>query len=192
MSNEKDQIIQGHSYDGIQELNNPLPGWWLATFYITIVFGAGYYGYYELMGGPSHDQQLEMTMAAIQAKQKTAEVDQTKSSGGDDNLDLAGFLSDVEAMKTGEEHYKARCAACHGQKGEGLIGPNLTDNYWIHSKGKAAGLLTAIRKGFPTKGMPPWEAIIPKKDHVALAAYVYSLKGTNPEGGKAPQGELIE
>jgi cytochrome c oxidase cbb3-type subunit 3 len=192
MSNEKDQIIEGHSYDGIQELNNPLPGWWLATFYITIVFGIGYYGYYELLGGPSHDEQLEQTMAAIQAKQKKFELAEAKNAENDANIDLAGFLENAEVMKTGEEHYKAKCAACHGQQGEGLIGPNLTDKYWIHSKGQAEGLLTAIRKGFPTKGMPPWEAIIPKKDHVALAAYVFSLQGTEPEGGKEPQGELIE
>ncbi|MEO0335284.1 MAG: c-type cytochrome, partial [Pseudomonadota bacterium] len=164
----------------------------LATFYITIVFGIGYYGYYEIFDGPSHNQQLEQTMAAIKAKQKKAAVAENKASGDESKIDLAGFVGDAEVMKTGEGHYKSKCAACHGQLGEGLIGPNLTDNYWIHSKGQAEGLLSAIRKGFPTKGMPPWDAIIPKKDHVALAAYVFSLKGTNPQGGKGPQGELIE
>ncbi|NQZ02825.1 MAG: c-type cytochrome [Bdellovibrionales bacterium] len=192
MSNEKDQVIEGHSYDGIQELNNPLPGGWLATFYITIVFAIGYYGYYEVLDGPSQAQQLEMAMAKIKDKQKKVAAAEASKPSGETEIDLAGFIADTSAMKTGEEHYKAKCAACHGQMGEGLIGPNLTDKYWIHSQGQAPGLLSAIRKGFPTKGMPPWDAIIPKKDQVALAAYVFSLQGTNPSGGKEPQGELID
>ena len=118
--------------------------------------------------------------------QSWSELEKVGNWGG---IVVMGALTPLE---TGKGHYAAKCAACHGQNGEGLIGPNLTDKYWIHSKGKAPGLLAAIRKGFPAKGMPPWEALIPKEDHVALAAYVYSLQGTNPEGGKEPQGELIE
>lgn len=189
MSNDEGKIIEGHSYDGIQELDNPLPKWWLATFYITIVFGVGYYAYYEIMGGPSHDEQLNAQMAKIEQLQEQHQAKQQKAAG---EIDLATFLQQSEVMDKGKEHFVAKCAACHGQNGEGLIGPNLTDKYWIHSKGKAKGLLAAIRQGFPEKGMPPWDALIPKEDHVALAAYVYSLQGTNPEGGKEPQGELIE
>ena len=186
-NNDDDKLIQGHAYDGIQELDNPLPRWWLATFYMTIVFAIGYYAYYEVLDGPSHSQQLTYQMKEFEAKRAMAPEPDASS----DEVDLKSLVSDSKIVRKGAEHYTSKCAACHGQKGEGLIGPNLTDAFWIHSSGDAKGLLAAIRQGFPTKGMPPWENIIPKEDHVALAAYVFSLQGTNPEGGKAPQGERV-
>jgi len=190
MSSETDEIIKGHEYDGIRELDNPLPRWWLLTFYASIVFAIGYFTYYEIMDTPSMSEQLQAKMEQIREKRQEANADGPKISAED--INLASLVKDPQVMETGKKHFEAMCASCHGQNGQGIIGPNLTDNYWIHSKGKAEGLLYAIRNGFPEKGMPPWANLIPEEDHGKLAAYVYSMQGTNLEGGKEPQGELVE
>lgn len=184
---ERDQLIEGHDYDGIQELNNPLPRWWLATFYATIVFSLVYWGYFELFGGPSHDERLAAAMEKIRAKQQAAVV-----TYDDSEIDLDALLADSEAMATGKDQYSAVCATCHGQAGEGLIGPNLTDRYWIHGDGGLEHILESIRVGYPDKGMPPWGNVIPADKHADVAAYVISLQGTDPPNAKEPQGELVE
>lgn len=187
MSDDKDKIIEGHDYDGIQELDNPLPRWWLYLFYVTIVFAFGYYGYYELMGGPSSQETLEKELAEF----KAMEPEPVEQPQGEE-VDVQALLADSQALQAGQTVFGQYCVSCHGQKGEGGIGPNLTDKYWIHSKGDFAGVLIAFRNGFPQKGMPPWGGIVPADKHNALAAYVVSLQGTNPSNGKEPQGELIE
>jgi cytochrome c oxidase cbb3-type subunit 3 len=185
--NDRDQLIEGHDYDGIQELNNPLPRWWLATFYGTIVFAFLYWGYFELFGGPSHDERLAAAMETIQAKQAAAVVTYDDSS-----VDLEALLADPASLALGKEQYDAVCVACHGTAGEGLIGPNLTDRYWIHGDGDLGHILDSFRIGYPDKGMPPWGNVIPADKHALLAAYVISLQGTDPPNPKAPQGELVE
>jgi len=182
-----DQPIEGHVYDGIQELNNPLPKWWLATFYATIIFAIIYFGYFEVLGGPSHDERLAAAMAKITAQQTEAMATVDESAP-----DVESLLADPEALAAGKAQFDKICLACHGAHGEGLIGPNLTDKYWIHGKGDAEHILTSFRVGYPEKGMPPWGAVIPAEDHLKLAAYVLSLQGTDPPNAKAPQGELVE
>jgi cytochrome c oxidase cbb3-type subunit III len=183
------ELIEGHEYDGIKELDHPLPRWWLNLFYATIIFSVGYVGYYEFLGGPTHQQQLDRAMQKITKNQNLANL---KAEQENSNIDVQSLLNDKDVLAVGEQAYLQTCAACHSAKGEGLIGPNLTDKYWLHSKGDFQGILTSILKGFPEKGMPPWEAIIPKEKHAPLAAYVISLQGTNPPNAKAPQGELVE
>ena len=184
---DRDQIIAGHEYDGIQELNNPLPKWWLATFYGTIVFGLIYWGYFELFGGPSQDDRLAAAMANIEARQQEAIVQYD-----DANIDLEALLADAGALATGKEQYDAVCATCHGPLGEGLIGPNLTDRYWIHGDGGVEHILNSFRVGYPEKGMPPWGNVIPRENHGKLSAYVISLQGSDPPNPKEPQGDFIE
>jgi cytochrome c oxidase cbb3-type subunit 3 len=184
---ERDQIIAGHEYDGIQELNNPLPKWWLATFYGTIVFGLIYWGYFELFGGPSHDERLAAAMMEIEKRQAAAVVEYDDAS-----IDLDGLLADTGALATGKEQFDAVCATCHGPEGQGVIGPNLTDKYWIHGDGGLEHILNSFRVGYTEKGMPPWGHVIPQEKHAPLAAYVISLKGTSPPNPKEPQGDLVE
>lgn len=186
---ENGLLIEGHDYDGIQELDHPLPRWWLNLFYGTIVFSVFYVGYYQFLGGPSHIEQLDRAMLKITKNQKQAEI---KSGAEVSAVDIESLLKDKSVLAIGEQAYLQTCAACHSAKGEGLIGPNLTDKYWIHSKGDFQGIMNAILKGFPEKGMPPWEAVIAKEKHAPLAAYVISLQGTNPANPKAPQGDLVE
>ncbi len=184
---DRDHIIVGHEYDGIQELNNPLPKWWLATFYATIVFSLIYWGYFELFGGPSHDERLAAAMLDIEKRQAAAVVEYD-----DAGIDLDGLLADAGALATGRGQFDAVCAACHGPEGQGSIGPNLTDPYWIHGDGGLEHILNSFRVGYAEKGMPPWGHVIPREKHAPLAAYVISLQGTSPPNPKEPQGDLVE
>ncbi len=188
---EYDRPIEGHEYDGIQELNNPLPRWWLVTFYGTIIFAVLYFGYYEILGGPSHDEKLARAMAKIQEQYAAANASAPAAAGEEGAVDVQALLSDPDALAVGKKHFDTKCMPCHGQHGEGVIGPNLTDDYWIHSRGDYEGILESFRKGFPDKGMPPWDALIPRGDQPKLAAYVLSLRGTHPPNAKAPQGEYV-
>ena len=184
---ENDKIIAGHEYDGIKELDNPLPKWWLFTFYITIIFSVIYFGYYEFAGGPSTTQELEVALEKIETqKQKYKEEEPAVEVSKDS---AASILANQDLMTAAKNHYEGKCAACHGTKGEGLVGPNLTDNYWLHSKGDVEGIVTALKKGFPEKGMPPWEDMIPAEYHTAIAIYIKNLP---PVPGKEAQGELVE
>ena len=184
-----DVPIEGHEYDGIQELNNPLPRWWLVTFWGTIVFAVIYFGYFQLGPGPSHDE----TLARRMEKVKAAQQETAQSIGaGDENIDLEALLADPQALAVGKAQFDTKCMPCHGDKGQGVVGPNLTDDYWIHSTGDLAGILASFRQGFPDKGMPPWGPLIPAEEHGPLAAYVISLRGTNPPNAKAPEGQLIQ
>ena len=185
---EYDVPIEGHDYDGIEELNNPLPRWWLATFFGTIVFAVVYYGYFQLGPGPSSEETLERRMEKV----TEAQVASTAAlSAADEEYDVAAMLADEEVLATGKVRFQETCVACHGENGGGSVGPNLTDDYWVHSRGGMPGILASIRQGFPDKGMPPWGGIIPAEEHAPLAAYVISLRGTNPPNAKAPEGQLI-
>lgn len=184
---DRDKLLD-HDYDGIKELDNPLPGWWLATFYITIVFAAGYYAYYTFLGGPNLDQELEAAMKDIRATQAS-------NHPAPDSLSDAALLAiakNPDALKVGAEKFRTVCAACHGPNGEGLIGPNLTDNYWIHTSGNLANMRGIIAKGVVEKGMPAWEAVLTPDEINDVAVYVRSLQGTKPANAKPPQGEEYE
>ena len=186
--NEKDQLIKGHDYDGIQELNNPLPGWWLMTFYITIVFSVVYYSYYTFFGGPTSDEELAQQMSVITSEQESAQV---ATSGKSEEYYLS-LLDKPEVLEAGKAEYMLKCMACHGDKGQGLIGPNFTDDYWIHGDGSITAILEVANNGVPDKGMVPWRGVIPEETLEAVSAYIYSLHGTDPPGAKAPQGEKVE
>lgn len=185
---DKDKLIENHEYDGIQELNNPLPGWWLMTFYITVIFAVIYFGYYQLFGGPTLDEELASEMGSIKAEQeKTEEAGEAKTQ-----QDYLALVSNPDAIAKGKAEFLTKCMPCHGDKGQGIIGPNLTDDYWIHGDGSIPAILTVMNSGVPDKGMPPWKGVIPPDLEEDVAVYVYSIHGSNPPGAKAPQGQMIE
>ncbi|MEQ9618466.1 MAG: cbb3-type cytochrome c oxidase N-terminal domain-containing protein [Deltaproteobacteria bacterium] len=185
---EKDELIKDHEYDGIRELNNPLPGWWLATFYITIIFAVIYFVYYQFMGGPTLDEELASEMSVIREEQQEA----LGSAREKTEEDLVALVTNREVTEQGKAEFMAKCMPCHGDKGQGLIGPNLTDEYWIHGDGSISSILTVVNEGVPDKGMPPWKGVIPADVIESTAVYVHGLQGTDPPGAKAPQGEKIE
>jgi cytochrome c oxidase cbb3-type subunit 3 len=179
--------IAGHAYDNIEELDNPLPRWWLLTFYGTIAFSVVYFFYYTLGDGPGLTREWQKERAQL-------ELTLSKNSGGNGPTDenaLLAVVKDLEKQKSGKSLYQTRCASCHGAEGQGGIGPNLTDNYWIHG-GKPAQVLATITNGVGDKGMPPWGGMLNKDELNSLVAFVKSINGTNPAGAKAPQGDLVK
>ncbi len=179
--------IAGHEYDGIHELDNPLPRWWLISLYLTIVFSLIYFAYYTLGPGPDLNQELQTALQRLEEK--------TPHAAGGPDLDevrLAALSQDPHELKEGQAVFEARCVSCHGSKGEGLIGPNLTDSFWIHGKGDLKDIARTIRDGVSDKGMPPWGGMLKKDELYDVAAYVKSLHGTNPPNPKAPQGNEVK
>lgn len=181
---KKDAKVLDQHYDGIIEHDHPLPNWWVAIFIITIIFSVFYYGYYEMFGGPSTDQELSTKLAAIK------ELESQNSgggAGGDVFANLDELIKDSNNIEHGKKIYGEKCFMCHGDKGQGLIGPNMTDNFWIHG-GKPSDILHVIQKGVPEKGMVPWENVLSPEEQIAAVAFIKSLKGTNPPGAKASEG----
>ena len=182
-NNQYDQPIAGHDYDGIQEFDNPLPMWWLWTFFGTIIFAFIYYIHYEFNAGPNLDTELATDMAAISQLKTTAAANAPK-------VDIKTVIGDPNHIQNGAAIYAGKCASCHGDKGQGLVGPNLTDKAWIHGTAPDA-MITTIAKGVLDKGMPPWEGILKEDEIQSLVAFIISIKGTNPPGGKPPQGTEV-
>lgn len=177
----------GHDYDGIREFDNRLPNWWLAILYLTIFFSIGYWLYYHTLEiGPSSMEQYAQEMAdfeALMAAKAAARGEVTDES-------IAALSKDAKVLQEAKGIFDQYCVACHGPDGGGTIGPNLTDNYWLNGKGTPLDIRKVIASGVPAKGMASWEPVLGPEKVDALAAFVYSLKGTNVPGGKEPQGEL--
>lgn len=182
--------VLDHEYDGIEELDNPLPGWWLATFYITIVFAAGYFTWHNIVGGANlHEKAYRAERAQIEAKIAEREKAQQAAI---DPVAFAKEHSDPGLVAPGGKVFEGKCSSCHGPQGGGLIGPNLTDNFWIHGDGSALEVHKVVAKGVNDKGMPPWEALLSKEELKQVVAYVLSLKGSKPANPKAPQGQEVK
>ena len=179
-------ILLDHNYDGIQELDNNLPPWWKYSFYLSIVFAISYFSYYHVFGGPSsHD---EYDLAVREAKQQQEEYNRLNAGKVDEN---ALKMADVAGIDEGKTIFAANCAVCHGNQGEGKIGPNLTDDYWLHG-GALTDVFKTVKNGWPAKGMKSWAADLSPLQIKNVASYVKSLHGTNPANAKASQGDLYQ
>ena len=181
---EKEKDIQmDHEYDGIHELDNNLPPWWKYSFYISIVWAILYMGYYHLGDGelsiPAYEHEMEL------AKIEKAEIAKTMASKVDENNVT---MADASGIADGAAIFKANCAACHGNAGEGNVGPNLTDKFWLHG-GDMNSIYKTVKVGWPAKGMKSWEAELSPVQMKNVTSYIKSLAGTNPANAKAPQGE---
>ncbi|MEO6733347.1 MAG: cbb3-type cytochrome c oxidase N-terminal domain-containing protein [Ferruginibacter sp.] len=184
LEQEADALLD-HNYDGIQELDNSLPPWWKYGFILTIVFAVVYLLNFHVVGNgknPTQEYLAEMSDAKIEKEEYDAK--------NKDKIDEANVpMASAGGIKNGKDFYTANCVACHGQLGEGGAGPNLTDDYWLH-KGSLNDVYNTIKKGYPDKGMQSWAIKFNPKEMSEIASYIITLKGTNPPGGKAPQGEL--
>lgn len=180
----QDKILE-HSYDGIQEYDNPMPRWWLLTFAATIIFSVIYYFNVGPIGiGKGRIADYEADMQAFAAAHPAP-------SGGDMNeAQLLALTTDHEALEEGKETYVAYCSACHRADGGGLIGPNLADAYWLHG-GRITDVYATVTNGVLEKGMPPWGKTLKPQQLAAVVAYVATLKGRNPKDPKPPQGTLV-
>lgn len=185
---EEGNVIQGHQYDGIQEYDNPMPGWWTAMFWATGIFAIIYLIGLKVDWIDTYEEDLDeslMELAAIRADfesdNPTVDVDSTM---------LAAAAADPARVEAGKTLFAGQCAVCHAADGGGLIGPNLTDQYWLHG-GSDMDIFEIIRVGVPEKGMAPWESIYTEDERVDLTAFIRSLENTTPANPKEPQGELV-
>ncbi|MGK9368185.1 cbb3-type cytochrome c oxidase N-terminal domain-containing protein [Melioribacter sp. Ez-97] len=183
---EKEQeILLGHDYDGIRELDNRVPPWFQILFYGTIIWAAGYLINYHIIG----DGQVQLNEYKYEIEQAKLQREILIKSGAFINEETVSFVDDAATLSEGKEIFVKNCASCHGQNGEGLIGPNLTDDYWIHGGG-IKNIFKTIKYGVPQKGMISWESQLEPKKIQAVASYIITLHGTNPPNPKAPEGEL--
>lgn len=222
MAKKVEDKLLDHDYDGIQEFDNPMPAWWLQLFYFSIAWAVIYLLFFHVLGigDLSHEEYMKQmdpnwvnphqTESAVfgqyQAPYQIAARDWTprmraEMSGKAFSTAAASVeeitfdlqpLTEAVAIEAGKSIFATNCASCHGQAGEGGIGPNLTDNYWLHGEGDINGVARIITYGVPAKGMIAWNRTLSLEQIHQVGSYVLTLMGTNPPNGKAPQGELFE
>lgn len=178
---EQDDHIMDHDYDGIKELDNPPPRWIMLMFYITIGWSILYGAYYFwLKQGPHQDEEYAKKSAMHDEKYQIASLSAD---------DLVAFTDEASLAEGKQIFTEMACMACHGINGEGnAIGPNLTDNYWIHGC-NVKDVFNVIKNGVPAKGMTPFKSQLSDEKIHKVASYVLSLVGSNPANAKAAQGE---
>lgn len=187
MAKEK-EILLDHNYDGIRELDNVLPPWWLWMFYLTIGFAVVYMTYYHFSGS-EWSSKKEYEMAMKEAKQQVAEYVAQQGNLVDENT--VTVRTDETELAQGKDIWMTNCVACHGANGEGGVGPNMTDKYWIHG-GDIKSIFRTIKYGVPEKGMISWQTQLSPAAMADVASYILTLQGTNPPNGKEPQGDLYD
>jgi len=221
MTEHEDEPRQ-HEFDGIREMNNSLPRWWLYLFYFSIAISVVYMIYYHVLRvgylqedewrrevdptfvrATPADQRLlgllpqyhsplfapggDITPRKLAlAKPQKAMVFLTRET---DTLTYA-IVTDPALLTAGETTFRNICSQCHGKLGEGIVGPNLTDDYWLHGA-TMSDIVRSVKYGYPTKGMVPWQGTLKEEDILGVAGYVITLRGTNPPNPRAPQGDLV-
>ena len=181
-----DQVLE-HSFDGIQENDNRLPNWWLVILFVSIIFSFGYWLYYHTFEiGPSSEMAYEQEMAQV----RQAELDAAREGGMTDET-LLMVVGMPEKVAAGAKLFQAYCVSCHLDKGQGSVGPNLTDEFWIHGGGPTQ-IYATITDGVPAKGMIAWGPRLGPTRVEEITAFVLAkVKGTNVSG-KAAEGSREE
>ena len=185
LSDEKDLLLS-HEADGIKELDNNLPRWWVWLFYICIAFAAVYLCYFHVLG-----------MGTLSAEAYTLEMEKGEALKKEAAEKFQAELATMEPsqddiiLAQGGQTYTTLCSPCHRPDGGGLVGPNLCDDYWIHGDTFADNLKIIIN-GNPVKGMIAWKDMLPPKDIYAVASYIYQFRGTSPENPKPPENQQSE
>jgi len=182
-SPEKDPLLIDHAADGIQELDNLLPRWWVWLFYLTTIFAACYLLYYHVFRAGD--------LSAAEYRKEWAQGEQIKSAA------LAKFegsiatlqpSKDPQVLNQGQQTFVKMCAPCHRLDAGGLVGPNLTDDYWIHGSNYVDNVRTIVN-GVPEKGMLTWRGVLKPAEIQAVASYIYTLRGTHPANPKPPENQ---
>lgn len=179
-------VERGHTFDGITEFDNKLPNWWLWSFYLACIYSVVYWIAYHSTGFADHPgEQYELRIEAAEA---AAEAEQLLEVVDDDGL--RGLAEDPAVVAKGAKVFAGTCAACHTPTGAGLIGPNLTDKFWLHG-GSPTAIYKIVTEGAPdpTKGMLPWRPQIGEAQCQQVTAFLLTLRNTNVAGGKAAEGE---
>ena len=183
---EEHDVMLDHDYDGIKELDNVLPPWWVNLFYLTIIFAFVYLVRFHIFNDYDQASEFETEMAIAKA-----EVEKYKLTAPDlMDKDKVTLLTDATALAEGKKIYEINCVACHKPDGGGSIGPNLTDEHWILGGGIKNVFNTLMEGGREGKGMVSWKATIKPSDLQKVASYVLSLQGTNPPDAKPAEGDI--
>ncbi len=181
-------MIEHQNHDGIRELDNVLPRWWLQILWGSVIFAFGYWMYYQVFqtGELPVDTYKREKLAAAQA-----EALRLKADGELTPDRLVAMSKNLAIIGAGKATFTATCAPCHRVDAGGQVGPNLTDEFWLHG-GKPLQIVATIREGFLPKGMPAWGPQLGESRVREVAAYVLSLRNSHVPGGKAPQGDREE
>ena len=181
MNDHDDPLLLGHEIDGIRELDNKLPRWWVWLFYFTIIFSAFYMVYYHVLrAGDLMDTEYRKEM------QKGETIKAVAMNSFEQNLASMEPSKDAVVLATGKATFQKLCAPCHRAYGGGLVGPNLCDDYWIHGSNFVDNVKT-IWNGVPNKGMVTWRGTLKPSEITAVASYIYTLRGTHPANPKPPE-----
>lgn len=183
---DEHHLLMGHEYDGIQELNHPLPSWWNVLFYVGIVYSTGYFIYYQFMNGPTLRDEFKDQHAKVLSVQA-----EFKRLNGLFKPEEYEAVVAADGVGKGKAVFEENCLSCHNENGKGDVGPNLTDNHWLIAKGTPETVYDVVYNGSEANGMPVWSELITKEQIYQAVSYVQSLKNTNQPGGKAPQGEKV-
>lgn len=181
------ELVMDHKYDGIEELDNPTPPWFMGLFYGTIAIGVVYLLVYHVVGTGDVMVEEYTQEVAIAEKQREIYLTQVAGSINENTVTLTKDAKDLDAGKTLFNQY---CTACHGQNAEGVVGPNLTDEYWLHG-GTIKAVYHTIMEGVPDKGMIAWKKQLNPLQIQQVASYILTLQGTNPANAKEPQGDKV-
>jgi cytochrome c oxidase cbb3-type subunit 3 len=185
MAQYEDKVL--HELDGIKEYDNPMPGWLMAIWWGSLIFAAAYLIFYALSFGEGtmeaeYRGETQQALTATQAYFDAHPIVPPKPA------DLLAGAKNAAVLDVGAARFTRSCAPCHGPNAQGLIGPNLTDDRWIHG-GSVEQIFQTIAKGWPAKGMPPWGRALKPEELSALVSYVRSLQGSNPANAKPPEGD---
>ncbi len=180
-NNSNDKIV--HTYDDIQEEDNHLPNWWLFILFGTIVFGFGYWlVFHTTKSLPDPRTEYNAEVDALKKARLAANPMSDES--------IAALTQDPAQVEEGKKVFASTCASCHAAEGQGLVGPNLTDKFWIHGN-KPTDIANSVTNGYADKGMPPWGQMLGPDKVRKVSAFILTLKGKNLPG-KEPQGEPID
>lgn len=183
MNDPKDPLLLDHEYDGIQELDNKLPRWWVWLFYLCTIFAAVYMIYYHVLGLG------ELSVAEYNREAKAGEaLKNAAQQKFESSLSSLEPSKDPAILAKGQATFVTYCAPCHRADGGGLVGPNLCDDYWIHGP-KFEDNLKTIVNGVPEKGMLTWKGVLQPAEIYSVASYIYTLRGTKPPNPK-PREDL--
>lgn len=186
--NEEKDIQLDHDYDDIKELDNKLPPWWLYGFYITVIFAGIYLWRYHV----SHSAPLSHEELAIElTKAEEQQANNLKKAGNSVDENTVKLLTAAADIEEGKKLFTTTCAPCHAADGGGIVGPNLTDDYWLHGGG-VKEIFKVIKYGVPEKGMQPWKGTFSPTQIAQLASFIKSIKGAKVANAKEPQGELYK
>lgn len=187
MKSFDDKVL--HELDGIKEYDNPMPGWLMAIWWGSLIFAAGYLMFYALNFGEGsleaeYRQDTKQALAAVQAYADAHPIVPPSPAS------LLAGAANAAVVATGADRFARSCAPCHGEFAQGLIGPNLTDDRWLHG-GSVEQIFQTVAKGWPSKGMPPWGRAVKPAELAALVSYLRSLQGSHPANPRPAEGDAF-